>query len=113
LIDLGIGCNFDENERTSYLIYEHEYGLFIQDERLNSKRMNFYLYFIVSIFLLENITQEQKVSSIIELKKTFTDKTLETYRGSSFSKMQEMQFPNKEDIDIDDDDNRSFISGNF
>ena len=35
--DLGIGCHFDEYQNTSFLIYEHEYGLFIQDERLNSK----------------------------------------------------------------------------
>jgi hypothetical protein len=60
LIDLGIGCNFDENERTSSFIYEYEYGLFIQDEKLNSKRMNFYLYNIVSISLLENLSQELK-----------------------------------------------------
>jgi hypothetical protein len=113
LIDIGIGCNFDENERTSYLIYDHEYGLFIVDERLNSRRMDFYLYFILSIFLLDKFTQEQKVSIIIEIEETFTDKTLEIYRGSSFSKMQEMLFPNKEDIDIDDVDNRSFISGYF
>jgi hypothetical protein len=70
------------------------------------------LYFNSRIFLLDNLTQEQKVSIIIEIKETFTDKTLEIYRGSSFSKMQEMLL-NKEDIDIDGDDNRSFISGNF
>jgi hypothetical protein len=69
LIDLGISCNIYENERTSYLIYEHEYALFIQDEKLNSKRTNFYLHYIVSVFLLENLTQEQKVSSIIGIKK--------------------------------------------
>lgn len=91
--DLGIGCNFDENERTNFLVYDHQTGLFLQDERLNNK----------------NQTTEEKISLVKEIKKNLDEIEVERYRSVSFNKMQEMLFPTKEDLN-DDDENRSFVS---
>ncbi len=108
--DLGIGCNFDEIERTSFLMYDPEFGLFLLNE---SNATFFLLLYFTNCFSVNNLGEEHKIALITEMKDKLSDKQIETYRGTSFTKMQETLFPNRDDVDIDDDDDRSFISGKY
>jgi hypothetical protein len=57
-------------------------------------------------FSVNNLGEEHKIAFISQMKEKLSDNQIETYRGSSFTKMQETLFPNR-------DDDRSFISGKY